>query len=120
MPGESPDRTWTLPDSLRELTEGGTEDLLKELLAVFRADSTERFSLLRQALEAGERQEIRTQAHALKGSAAQVGADAMAKSCHDIEIFAPSGTPAKLSALLERAKSQFEEVCDAIVRVYGD
>ena len=52
------------PHSLQELVAEGTDDLVKEVLAVFRADTADRLVLLRRALLAVDRPQIRSQAHA--------------------------------------------------------
>ena len=120
MAGESHDLNWTLPDSLRELADEGTPELVNEVLSVFRIDSTERLALLRSALEAGDRQELRSQAHTLKGSAAQVGAVAMAEACQEIETLAKEGDLPGLAVLVARAEKQFFQVCGVMRRQYGE
>lgn len=119
MPAES-DYSWSLPESLRELAEEGNEDLVQEVLAVFRTDCTERFGLLRDAMARDDRSKIRNQAHALKGSSAQVGANAMAATCRDIELMAADARADSLAALVERAERQFREVWEAMTRLPGE
>ena len=119
MTGESPERSWTLPDSLRELAEEGNEFLVMEVLSVFRSDSTERLEILSRALAAGDRLQIRNQAHALKGSSSQIGADDMAAVCQEMELLAPTAAAGALATLADRAKVHFVAVLDAITRQYG-
>ena len=44
--------SWVLPEELRQLAESD-EDLVKEVLAVFRSDTAERIARLRAALDRG-------------------------------------------------------------------
>jgi two-component system sensor histidine kinase/response regulator len=120
MHGESPDQIWTLPNSLRELATEIDEDMVKEVLSIFRNDFAERLIVLRSALAAGDRPQICSQAHALKGSSAQVGANALAAACREMEMFAPSAGIDELALLIHRIESHFVAVRGAITSRYGE
>jgi HPt (histidine-containing phosphotransfer) domain-containing protein len=55
---------------------GGAE-LLHKVIGLFRTTSEQRMGALRVAVAAGERQQVSRLAHAMKGSAAQVGAESL-------------------------------------------
>jgi len=120
MPPDAFDNPWTLPDSLRELAEEGNDDLVKEVLSVFRSDCTTRLSLLRAAVAAIDRPEIRRQAHTIKGSAAQVGAAEMASTCRNLEFLSADATPDQMATLLDRVELEFRIVRDAMARQYSE
>ena len=74
----------------------------------------------RTALDAANRSGILHEAHALKGSSAQVGAEAMSGACREMEALAPSAPLEELKALVDRAEGQFVEVREAILQTYGE
>jgi HPt (histidine-containing phosphotransfer) domain-containing protein len=119
MHRDSPDQVWTLPHSLQELAAEGCDDLVREVLSVFRTDTTDRLVVLRRALSAGDRPQIRSQAHALKGSSAQVAANALMAACSELEQVAPSAEMHDLADLVNRTEGLFFAVRDAISRQYG-
>jgi two-component system, sensor histidine kinase and response regulator len=53
---------------------GGNKELVKKFVTMFFDSADEHLLLLRQAAEAGDAEQIRAKAHAIKGSAANVGA----------------------------------------------
>ncbi len=69
---------------------GGDKDLLLELRAIFAAEAEGRRSALEAA--ATDRAEIRRIAHRLRGSAAAIGADALAAAAADLERAATAAT----------------------------
>ena len=64
---------------------GSSPEFARELVDLFVQDSWERLDALSQALEARDRNALRTVAHALKGSAGAVGARRLATICHLLE-----------------------------------
>lgn len=75
----------TVLDSLRALQEPGQPDVLTELIDLFLADAPPRITMVQGALAAGDGEALRRAAHALKGSAANVGAMGLAALCADLE-----------------------------------
>jgi HPt (histidine-containing phosphotransfer) domain-containing protein len=76
---------WVLPAALRQLEECGEADLMEELIAIFQTDTAERLEVLGRAVETADFPTVRTEAHTIKGSALQVGANRVAESCRQIE-----------------------------------
>jgi HPt (histidine-containing phosphotransfer) domain-containing protein len=107
-------QSWALPDDLRQLAETGEEDLVKEVLAVFQSDTTERLTKLRNGLAGNDRGVVKSQAHAIKGSAGQVGAMRVAAICQSIESGAPTAGVADLQDLVRQLESAFAEVSRAM------
>src|SRR4051812_39191703 len=101
---------WSLPEELRALADGGDDDLVKEVLSVFQSDTEDRVKTMRAACGTGDREELRKQAHALKGSSAQVGALAMAKLCQTLETTARTADAAELERLVGEIDREFGEV----------
>jgi HPt (histidine-containing phosphotransfer) domain-containing protein len=104
---------WALPEELRQLAEAD-EDLVNEVLAVFQSDTADRIRKLRAALESGDRQQVRHQAHAVKGSAGQVGAANVSELCRLIEAQALTADVPVLQELTARLEVAFADVCRAM------
>jgi len=100
---------WVLPEELRQLAESD-EDLVKEVLAVFRSDTAERIAKLRAALDRGDRVTVKNQAHAVKGSAGQVGAAEVSELCRDIELQSIASDEPVLRGLVTRLEAAFASV----------
>ena len=87
------------------------------ILATFKTDTTSRLKLLQTAVATADAAEIRTQAHAISGSARLVGADDIVSVCRIIEE-AANGSSAGLSKLVELIRTRFEEIrCAIDVRI---
>ena len=108
---------WTLPDALQELALCGERDIVSEVLTLFQSDTQCRLGLLRKAVESDDRTRARLQAHSLKGSAAQVGAAALADSCREMELTAEARPD--LLPLLEEIEARFSHVSNLISLEYG-
>src|SRR3954451_18625890 len=105
---------WFLPEELKQLADTGEAGLVNEVLAVFQTDTAERIESLRKALAAGDRTHVKNQAHAIKGSAAQVGANPLAAICHSLEAQAMTAEPAQLQSILRQLESAFSDVVRAM------
>ena len=104
--------SWTPPDSLLE---AAADDcgLIAELIDAFQTDTEIRLQRLRTALETGDAKILRAEAHTIKGSARQVGADALAAVCQEVEL--GSGLDAAaLAALTNQLQPLFDEVSRAM------
>ena len=102
---ESLEPVWVPPPLVLELADGDDE-LISDLVAAFTTDSAARRALMRQALAAGQRDQLRTQAHGLKGGACQVGLTEFAALCQRIEQASQSASIPKLSAWLAELEAQ--------------
>jgi HPt (histidine-containing phosphotransfer) domain-containing protein len=100
---------WVLPEELRQLAEAD-ESLVQEVLAVFRSDTADRISRLRVALHGGDYRAVKHEAHALKGSAGQVGANEVFTLSREMEQQAGAANPAGLPELLVRLQAAFDQV----------
>ena len=92
-------------DAIRALNAGHGEALLARVISVFLQDTPHQLASLREAIEAGDTETIRKTAHSLKSSSANVGADALARLCKELEQLGRSGQTdgtASLHTALER------------------
>jgi HPt (histidine-containing phosphotransfer) domain-containing protein len=114
---ETAEVEWSLPEALQELAVAGDREIVAEVLMLFQADTESRLQDLRGAVECGDRRRICAQAHSMKGSAIQVGANALADSCREMELTAE--TRQDLMSLLEEIETRFTAVSKAISLEYG-
>jgi HPt (histidine-containing phosphotransfer) domain-containing protein len=85
---------------------------LADLVEIFEEDASARLRALREALERGDTESLKQTAHALKGSAANLGASRMAHIAARIEELGGSGDLTEVADLLEVLQSEFEGVCE--------
>lgn len=108
---------WALPETLQLLAAAGDAELVQEIIDMFKSDTARRLLLLREALTQMDQARVRQQAHAIKGSAVQVGAESLAALCQRIETGGPSQPRTELETLVTQAEVDFEGLCrvEAIV-----
>jgi HPt (histidine-containing phosphotransfer) domain-containing protein len=79
---------WAPPPALRDL-ETGAGGFVAEMIADFTTDTTIRLQHLRRAAASADSSRVRAEVHAIKGSAREMGADAIVRLCLEIEREAP-------------------------------
>lgn len=100
-------------DSIRGLGQPGAPDPVAELCALFFEDMEGRLTRIRRAMGAGDRAEVARQAHAMKGTAGNLGARRMYQAARRLEAQARGGEPAgELAAELSLELERFREVID--------
>jgi HPt (histidine-containing phosphotransfer) domain-containing protein len=87
-------------ESYRTLQDEGEPDVVTEFIDVFLEDLPGRIERLRAAAGSANPAEIRSAAHALKGSAASVGAVGLSGLCAQLEANARAGSTAGAMDLL--------------------
>jgi HPt (histidine-containing phosphotransfer) domain-containing protein len=87
-------------DRLRELAEEDAE-LMPMVFKAFLKDANKRLAGLRDAAGAMKPDKLRTDAHALKGASAEVGAHEMMTICHVLEELGRSQTVRGANELLD-------------------
>ena len=105
---------WAPPETLRELADGGATGLILELIEAFGADTAPRLGQMRQALANADTQGLSDAAHTIKGSAQQMGADAMASICQELELAPMDMTASDLVRLVTALEAEFDEVFRAM------
>src|ERR1700691_831510 len=85
-----------LPAALRQVQEGGEGGLVEELISIFQSDGAERLEILARALDAADYSTVKREAHTIKGSALQVGANRVAEVCRQMEAEARQPQPQAL------------------------
>ena len=86
---------------------GGDEALIQKFVTMFFDSADEHLKLLQQAAEAGDSDQMRAKAHAIKGSAGNVGACALSAAAAELEKAVRELQLAEQPALLTRLVEQF-------------
>ena len=87
---------------------GGDESLLYEVIAIFREDVVKRLESLSQAIDAGNSDDAQLHAHAIKGSAANVGATRIQELAEVMEREAKAGNLPTVAGKLAALESQID------------
>ncbi len=103
-------------EGLREMLGEGFPDLI----ARFLDDAQARLTRMAEALAAGEAEAVGFEAHALKSSCRNVGAQAMAARCECLEMLAEQGDPAGMKRALASLQMAFDPVRTALLHETGD
>lgn len=93
--------------------------LLAELIDIFLADTPPRLNAIRLAADAAQPQALSREAHALKSSAAQLGARALSATCKALELKGREGTLAGVPELVAQLEPQFAAVQAALLAEKG-
>ena len=91
--------------SLRDL---GGDDLLRELVDLFRTDARERLDELERALQAGLAEDVQIAAHTVKSSSGNLGAVWLSETCARIEELARSRDLSGVPPVLEECRRAFD------------
>ena len=95
---------------LRELGPEDGRGLLPEAAAAFRRDLPARVDALQAAVNDGDGPALARAAHALKGSAANMGAAAVAGICAELEALGLRGKPDGGTPLVRRLEEELQRL----------
>ena len=105
---------WHLPEALREIEEAGDVTIVLELIDSFQNDTAARFERLHAAVARLDAAMVKAEAHAMQGSARQMGAKALADLCQAVEASAAQRNWLELEGQVEQADLRFAEVRNAM------
>jgi CheY-like chemotaxis protein len=106
-------------DNIRALDNGNgkTPSLLRRVMQSYLDSTPQQLAALRAALEAKQPDELRRIAHSLKSGSANVGAEALARLCKEMEQLGKAHTTEGAPALLAGMEREFEAVRRALCTV---
>ena len=93
---------------------GGDGAFVVELIAMFREDSPPRLDGIAADLARGDATGVAKNAHSLKGSGANFGAERFRALAQSIESAGKSGDLAGVPAMLVDLRTEFDRVCKAL------
>jgi len=103
--------SWALPDTLRHLAATGDRSVVAEVIADFQSDTARRLRLMNDAIGNQDFAALRAQAHAIRGAAAEVGAERLAAVCMRIEFSAAAADAVEMANRHREAHLLFGAVC---------
>lgn len=111
-----PGEAWSLPEELQMLADLGDAETVREVIVVFQRDTAIRIQKIQAAIAAANAPQVRAEAHAIKGSAGQVGAMGVSGICRQIEAAAFKQDLATATSLLPELEAAFQAVRAAMSR----
>lgn len=105
-PGKGDERKQIL-DRMQELA-CGDEGFVQELLGLFLSESEKRLASLGEAIRSQDLEVIKREAHTLKGSSANAGAEAMREKSYQLEKLSQEGSPEEIEKAFQELANQFE------------
>jgi HPt (histidine-containing phosphotransfer) domain-containing protein len=105
---------WQLSETLREIGEGGDNGIVLELIDSFQNDTASRLERLHNAVSRHDAATVKAEAHSVRGSASQMGAEALAALCQALEAGAPKLNWIELEDQMKQAEVRFAEVSSAM------
>lgn len=106
--------------ALRELSpEGGTE-FLRELIAIYLADTPKLLAQLEEALACQDAGVAKRSAHTIKGSSANFGAEQFSRLAQEIEAACKANNLGAATSALPDFKRHFAQVAEALQQLAAD
>ena len=99
---------------LRGLQESGDDNIIKEIIELFIRETPQHFSALRRALESGDEDAVRREAHTLIGSCSTVGASKMVALSTELSLVGRGTQLENADTILEQMVFEYQRVCDAV------
>jgi CheY-like chemotaxis protein/HPt (histidine-containing phosphotransfer) domain-containing protein len=99
---------------LKQMAGDGGPGMLRDLLALFRADAPPLQAAMRAAVAGRDAEALRRSAHSLKGVAANLGAKALAALCAELERMGRDGAVGGAEGLLAEVERQYHDACVAL------
>jgi HPt (histidine-containing phosphotransfer) domain-containing protein len=100
----------TVLASYDEIQLDGEPDLIVELIDLYRDDAPRRVGVMRKALAQRNWFSLKREAHSLRGSSGNLGANQMALLCGEIEAMESGNLFPSVEALLSRLEQELERV----------
>ncbi len=91
------------------------KNLASRIIDVYQENSAELIEVMSEALSRGDREKIRTTAHALKSSSGNVGADRLVEMCRSMEIAARDNELEGMSEQLLAVRQEHMQVLHALM-----
>jgi HPt (histidine-containing phosphotransfer) domain-containing protein len=105
------------PGTLSDLEElGSSPAFMDKLIGVFVADNVTLMAKIESALAARNVAEFRSHLHAMKGSAASMGAERLTASCKDMGRLSDAEVKLRISALLQTLREELAATRESLER----
>jgi PAS domain S-box-containing protein len=105
---------------LRKITGSEANILIAELIEIYLEDTPSQIHAIEQALAAGERDNLKKAAHALRSPSVSLGALTLGEICATLENSANQQTLEQLSSLVDQLKTEYNHVINALPQYLED
>ena len=105
--------------NIRSLQRDGTADILEKIIGLYLENSTNIISELLSAIEEMDAKRIRSAAHSLKSSSANVGADNLAEICKKMELLGKNNQLENIVPFYNQLVNEYEATCKALQHEIG-
>jgi signal transduction histidine kinase/DNA-binding response OmpR family regulator len=85
------------------------EELVDEIMPICVEDNRERLKMLAEAVENGDSKQVKSYAHSIKGSVANMGAKQLSEAAHRLELMASQGDLSEAEELLQKITTEFDK-----------
>ncbi len=109
----------TTLNNIRSLQREGAPDILQKIVGLYLENSSKIIDELRQAVEKEDAKKIRSTAHSLKSSSANLGADLLAETCKEMESLGRQDQLQNIKEEFKRLSEQYEATCAALKKEIG-
>jgi len=103
---------WHLPETLWAIE--CDDSIVLDLINSFQNDTTSRLARLHDAIARLDAATVKAEAHSIRGSARQMGAEALADLCQAVESGAPQRNWPEIECQVNQAEVRFVETCAAM------
>jgi len=101
--------------NIRALQREGAPDIVARVVSQYLEDAPRLLYAMREAVPTGNMGELRTAAHSLKSSSANVGANRLAELCKHIEMKARQNTIDRINTEVDNVEMEFERARAALL-----
>jgi HPt (histidine-containing phosphotransfer) domain-containing protein len=102
-------------EGYRLLQDDGEPDVVTEFIDTFLSDLPARLAAIEAAVTSEQPTALRSAAHALKGSAATIGAPHLSELCSQLETMGKANDTSRAAELWSRAKAEAVAACQKLV-----
>jgi CheY-like chemotaxis protein/HPt (histidine-containing phosphotransfer) domain-containing protein len=104
-------------EKIRMLSRERGDALVQKVIAAYVDDTPQQLSTLRRAIDGMDTGNVRRIAHTLKSASANVGADALAALCKEMEHLGRADTTEGADSLLTNMEQEFQAVRDSLTAI---
>lgn len=101
-------------ETFRSLDPDGEMNLAYEVLSTFQATAPDYFKQIEQGIQTQDHAQVKSAAHAVKSSAANIGADSLSTVCRQLEKCSHDHKTAEMEKLFYEFSQEYEKVMNAI------
>ena len=104
-------------DSIRALSEDRGPSIVRKVVAAYVDDTPQHLQTLRRAISGGDSERLRSAAHSLKSSSANVGAEALAQLCKRMETLGRTESTDGAATILSDMEQEFQAVRHSLTAI---